>query len=279
MKDCGESLGLHLAEDVTRLASLWRVTRTDGTEMGFTDHDRDLVVDGLTYKAASGFTPTTVASSSGMSVDNLDIQSVLDSADISEADLRAGVYDYATIEVLLVDHGNPDGGTLYLRKGTLGEVKMSGPTFVAELRGMAQVFSKKIGQLYSPTCRADLGDDRCGIDLTAISVKGVVQTVHSQRSFTDPARIQLDGWFRNGLLSWTSGANAGLCMEVRSFADGRFELFLPMARTIAPGDGYEVQAGCNKLITTCRDKFANAAAFRGEPHVPGNDFLTRGAGG
>ena len=278
MKDCSVSLAGHLAEDVTRLASLWRVTRTDGTEMGFTDHDRDLVVDGLTYKAATGFTPTTVASSSGMSVDNLDIQSVLDSDDISEADLRAGIYDYATIEVMLVDHGAPDGGTLYLRKGTLGEIKMSGPTFVAELRGMAQAFSNQIGLLYSPTCRADLGDARCGVDLTAITAKGVVQTVYNRRSFHDPVRKDPDGWFRNGLLSWISGANTGLCMEVRSYAAGTFELFLPMATAIMPGDGYEVQAGCNKLFETCRDKFDNAASFRGEPHVPGNDFLTRAAG-
>lgn len=277
MKECSATLASHLAEEVTRLASLWRVTRTDGMVMGFTDHDRDLVVDGLTYKAATGFTPTTVASSSGLSVDNLDIQSVLDSEDISEADLRAGVYDYATIEVMLVDHGAPDGGALYLRKGTLGEVKMSGPTFVAELRGMAQAFSNQIGQLYSPTCRADLGDSRCGVDRTALTVKGIVQTVTSRRSFHDPSRDDPEGWFRNGLLTWTSGANTGLSMEVRSFSAGKFELFLPMARTISPGDGYQAQAGCNKLFDTCRDKFDNAAAFRGEPHVPGNDFLTRGA--
>jgi uncharacterized phage protein (TIGR02218 family) len=278
MKDCSAALAAHLPEDVTRLATLWRLTRTDETVMGFTDHDRDLAVDGLTYRAATGFTPTSIASSSGLSVDNLDIQSVLDSAEITEADLRAGVYDYATIEVRLVDHGNPGNGSLFLRKGTLGQVKMSGPSFVAELRGMTQAFANQIGQLYTPTCRADLGDDRCGVDLTGITVSGIVQTVTSQRRFADPRCAQPDGWFRNGLVTWTGGANAGLSMEVRAFSAGAFDLFLPMARPIVPGDTYKAQAGCNKLFDTCRDKFANSAAFRGEPHVPGTDFLTTSAG-
>lgn len=273
MKECSDALASHLAGEVTRLATLWKLTRRDEVVMGFTDHDRDLVVDGVTYRAASGFTPTSVASSSGLAVDNLDIQSVLDSDDIGDSDLRSGVYDYATIEVMLVDHGAPEAGTLFLRKGTLGEVKLSGQTFVAELRGMAQAFANQIGQLYSPTCRADLGDARCGIDLTGITVAGTVGHVSSRRSFHDPARGEADGWFRYGLLTWTSGANAGSSMEVRWFRAGTFELFLPMPKPVAAGDLYSVQAGCDKLFATCRDKFANAKAFRGEPHVPGNDFL------
>ena len=33
--------------------------------------------------------------------------------------------------------------------------------------------------------------------------------------------------------------------------------------------------GCNKNFATCRDRFANAVNFRGEPYLPGNDLLTR----
>lgn len=37
--------------------------------------------------------------------------------------------------------------------------------------------------------------------------------------------------------------------------------------------------GCDKQLATCRDRFANAANFRGEAHLPGNDLLTRYPGG
>jgi uncharacterized phage protein (TIGR02218 family) len=34
-----------------------------------------------------------------------------------------------------------------------------------------------------------------------------------------------------------------------------------------------VNAGCDKRLATCRDRFANAVNFRGFPHIPGNDFV------
>ncbi|MNL88249.1 hypothetical protein D3C87_2178470 [compost metagenome] len=37
--------------------------------------------------------------------------------------------------------------------------------------------------------------------------------------------------------------------------------------------------GCDKQLATCRDRFSNAANFRGEAHLPGNDLLTRYPGG
>jgi uncharacterized phage protein (TIGR02218 family) len=54
-----------------------------------------------------------------------------------------------------------------------------------------------------------------------------------------------------------------------------------MPRGIAPGDAFEVTAGCDKQLGTCRAKFGNALNFRGFPHMPGNDFIvsTPQAGG
>ena len=44
---------------------------------------------------------------------------------------------------------------------------------------------------------------------------------------------------------------------------------------IAVGDTFVVTAGCDKRFATCRDRFNNAANFRGFPHIPGNDFIIR----
>ena len=46
MKAASSELSAHLAAEVTTLASCWRVTRKDGAGFFFTDHDRDLAVDG-----------------------------------------------------------------------------------------------------------------------------------------------------------------------------------------------------------------------------------------
>lgn len=273
MKAVSEGLKAHLARPVTALATLWRITRRDGVVLGFTDHDRDITVDGLLYRAAGGFTPTSVESGGDLAVDNLEIEAVLASDAIAEDDLLDGLYDGARVDVFAVAHEDPSLGVLHLRRGTIGEVRLAGQGFVAELRGLTQALARPVVQLYSAACRADLGDARCRLGLGAWTVSGSVTAVTDRRVFSDQARGEADGWFAHGVLTWTSGANAGLGMEVKAFAGGAFTLYLPMPRDIAVGDAYTVHAGCDRRFETCREKFGNAINFQGEPHVPGMDFL------
>jgi len=44
---------------------------------------------------------------------------------------------------------------------------------------------------------------------------------------------------------------------------------------IAVGDTFDITAGCDKRFETCKAKFANAANFRGFPHIPGQDTVIR----
>ncbi len=44
-----------LDRDVTTSAYLWRLERDDGIAIGFTSHDRDLVIDAFRYRAAPGW--------------------------------------------------------------------------------------------------------------------------------------------------------------------------------------------------------------------------------
>jgi len=41
----------HLETGFTTVCRCWSILRTDGVKLGFTDHDVDLVFDGLTYRA------------------------------------------------------------------------------------------------------------------------------------------------------------------------------------------------------------------------------------
>ena len=149
MKSLSTALKTVLAAPAATLATLWKVTRTDGVVMGFTDHDRDLSYGGVPYKAATGFTPSTISGSSDLSVDNLEVQSVLSSDDITEQDLIAGIYDGATIHVLLVDFSDLSAGALKQRRGELGEVTITDYGFTAELRGMMAKFDNNLCELYS----------------------------------------------------------------------------------------------------------------------------------
>lgn len=274
MKSISGNLATHLAGEVTTLATCWRVTRTDAQVFRFTDHVQDLVVDAQTYLAASGYTASAVVSSADLAVDNLDLEGVLDAATITEPDLLAGVWDYAQIETFRANYLVPADGVLWMRKGRLGQISLRRSTFVAELRGLAQALQQTIGEVYAPGCRADLGDARCGVNLASFTFTGTVTAVTSRSVFADTVRTEASGYFDFGKLTWTSGANNGRSMEVKSWVLGSklFTLALPMVGTVAIGDGYSVHAGCQKRIyADCRDKFANIARFRGEPFVPGEE--------
>lgn len=274
MKSITAELKAHLAQEITTLATCWKVKRRDATVMGFTDHDAPIVYEGVTYEATSGFSPSSIDSSSALNVDNLEMEGMLEDARITEADLLAGRYDFAQVEVFVVNYADLTQGRMVLRTGWLGEVTVRGGQFVAELRGLSQQLGARIGQQYTPGCRADLGDDRCKVDLADYTVSGAVTSVTSRSQFRDSDRSEAADYFASGTVTFTGGENAGLSMEVKEFAaDGTFTLVLPMPYAVAAGDGFTAIAGCDKRFETCANRFANAVNFRGEPHVPGTDAL------
>ena len=63
----------HLASGATTLAWGWRITRGDGTRLGFTDHDRALVFDGTSFEAASGFSASELTAEVGLAVGNQEL--------------------------------------------------------------------------------------------------------------------------------------------------------------------------------------------------------------
>ena len=278
MRVVSSNFATHLASEVTTLAMCWKVTRTDATVMGFTAHDADIIFDGVTYYASTGFTPTDIAAKNDFSVDNLDVQGILDSSAITEEDLMAGIYDYAEVEIFIVNYEDLTQDRMLLRRGWIGEISVSREQFIAEIRGLAQKLSQNIGRVYAPSCDAILGDARCTVTLASFTTSTTVTTVTDRQIFTASALTQDAGYFTGGEVQWTSGANTGRRMEVKEFANTQVVLALPMPDTISASDGFDIIAGCDKTAATCKATFSNLVNFRGFPHVPGRDKLFETAG-
>jgi uncharacterized phage protein (TIGR02218 family) len=263
---------------VTTLCRCWLIARTDGVTQGFTDHDEDIVLDAATCRAGSGLTGSEVTQKLGLSVDASELSGALAGETLNESDLAAGRYDAATIEIWLVDWSETALRVL-LAKGTLGEVRREGQAFTAEVRGLSERLTQESGRLYTATCSADLGDGRCKVDLMnpAFRGAGAVTSPDTTSAFTASGLNGFqDGWFTAGRVTFTSGANSGLSVEVKSHRKGaavRFVLWQAMPEPIVAGDTFLVTAGCNKRFETCRARFNNVVNFRGFPHIPGNDFI------
>lgn len=280
MKQLPAGLQAHLATGATTLCWCWRLTRGDGVKLGFTDHDRDLDFDGTTYEAAAGFTASEMRDSVGLSVDNLEVTSALSSERLSEADLVAGLYDDARVEIYRVNWQSPDQRVL-MRSGSLGEVRRAGGAFAAEVRGLAHYLQQPKGRLYQFTCDADVGDARCKVDLDAAAYRGegtIVEALSERRFTASGLEAFAVDWFSRGLVTFTSGAANGQAVEVKTHtndgATATIELWAQVRAPLGAGVTFTVTAGCDKHLTTCKAKFANTVNFRGFPHMPGNDFVT-----
>jgi hypothetical protein len=416
MKTITLAMDAHLLGEVTSLASLWKITRTDGTVMGFTDHDEDIVYGGVTYKASTGWTRSQLQETSNFAVNTADIMSLLDDVTITKADLRAGKYNHAAVEMFMINWEDHAMGVIKVTRGWYGEVVRLGDKYSVEYRNIMKALEQNICETYSERCRADLGDARCGVDVSTLWQNGSVVSVTSRQKFrasgirglsspldnTPPApsivlaggghlragedvwlravlitaagkttmgfatKISntvlnnkitvslpaLPGWmtavtgweiygaynvhnatepnynqyvrlnepsaiavlssfdidhiptpselsttwtplggtqppdddssnlgtsnpldyFNVGLLTWLTGANAGLSMEIKYLNSSTIELnlFLPMGFPVVEGDTFQARPGCNKTMANC-NAFGAILNFRGEPHVPGRD--------
>jgi uncharacterized phage protein (TIGR02218 family) len=276
MRTIPAGLAAHLAGAATTTATCWIVRRTDGLVFGFTDHDRPLAVDGVSCEPATGFDRSAATRGAGFAVGEEEIAGALSSAAIDEADLAAGRWDGARVEVHLVNWQTP-AERLHLRTGTIGEVTRADGAFRAEVRGPAHALGQPTGRLFTRTCDAELGDARCGVALPPLTLSAtVVETDAAGRIRVADASAFAARWFAYGRLAVTAGPSAGLTMTIEDHLveSGATWLVLrrPPTSTLAAGTAVSLTAGCDKRFATCREKFANAEAFRGFPHVPGRDF-------
>ncbi len=274
-----EALLSHLATGSTTVCRAWTVRRRDGLVLGFTDHDRDLVVDGVACRADTGMTARALQQTTGLSVDNSEAFGALSAAAITESDLMAGRFDGAEVQAYLVNWVAPQDFLLQFR-GSLGEISRVDGSFKAELRGLTELLNRPQGMAYTPGCSAVLGDGRCRFDVTQAGyvVEVAVDAVDDGGvfAFGNFASFE-ERWFEGGRFTVISGAATGLVGVVKidrqEGAQRRIELWQSLRAPIAAGDKVRIHAGCDKSATICRTKFANFLNFRGFPHIPGEDWL------
>jgi uncharacterized phage protein (TIGR02218 family) len=258
---------------LTTLAFCWRLARRDGIMLGFTSHDRDLFIGGLLYRATPGMVPSAIERSVSLEPDSVDLSGVLTSDAITASDLIAGRWDGAALKLFAVDWTNPEAEALHLVRGTLGAVEIKGEAFSVELNGPTSILDAPVVEETSPECRADLGDKRCGVDMAGRSLMTALGGAND--IVLSVATGLIPGDYAQGRLRWLDGANAGLDGLILANDASSITLADPPPLPPSPGDRMEIRQGCDRRFTTCASRFANALNFRGEPHLPGNDLLTR----
>jgi uncharacterized phage protein (TIGR02218 family) len=273
MKTVPQALKAHLAGQATTTCYCWRVVRRDGTVVGFTDHDRDLFFDNTPFLAASGFAASEAEHAAGLGVQADEVTGGFSHSTIDEADLAAGRYDGAQVELFLVNWAAPEQH-LRLNRREIGEVVRAGNQFRAELRSLAHRLNQPQGRLFNRRCDASLGDGRCRVDLAAWRGAGeVIEMIDAGRLRVSGLQGFANGFFKNGRVSLPGAVSAEVDgHENRPDGSAVLSLWLPLEEVVEVGSAFTVVAGCDKTFATCRARFGNGVNFRGFPHVPGADF-------
>lgn len=275
MRAIPPGLKARLDGGATTLAHAFVITRADGGVFGFTDHDRPLLVAGVACEPGSGLDRSAATAHAGLAVGEEEVAGALVSDLVSEADLAAGRWDGATVEVHLVDWTDPSLRML-LRRGRIGEVVRADGAFRAEIRGPAAALDAVTGRRFLATCDAELGDGRCGLPLAPVTSPATVAEAE------DAGRLRISGtagiaagWFTGGRLTVTDGPLAGSAAVIDAHLKAHGAVTLVLRRGLAglpaPGTGLSLVAGCDKRFETCRKTFGNEVNFRGFPHIPGRD--------
>jgi uncharacterized phage protein (TIGR02218 family) len=292
MKSLTTELRAHFGQDCTSLALIFKAKRADGQLFGFTTFDQDITFDigdgdgSITYLAETGIANTASVAKDDLSVDNQDVTGFLDSTVITVADIRAGLWNDAEIEIAIVNWADLTQGCLKLRKGNTGQITLKNGVFTSEVRGLAQKLTNQIVYTYGPLCRAELGSGLngidlnstwlCKVDLAALRETGSVSSSADALHITPVAGLTgTSGYFNDGVLAFTSGVMDGFKMEVKSWNGTVITLYLPMPLQPGNGDTFTIEPGCNKTIADCQDKFNNIVNFRGEPFIPGITTITQ----
>jgi len=252
-----------------------RITRTDSTVIGLTNHVEDMTLDGVLYRSTRGFESTASVMDDAASVNNSDFAGIFDDESYSGAsritadDLRAGLFYNARCVIFKTDYTDPVVDEDIISGGFLGRYKLIDGRYSIEYRSLTQKLQQSTGRLITQLCPYDLGETACGVSLASWTTTGSVTTVTNQFEFIDSSRAEADDYFTAGNLTWTTGDNTGYSMKVKQQTGTTIKLTQQMQNEIQVGDQYSIHAGCQKRYESdCRTKFSNGDNFGGFPHVP-----------
>ena len=216
MKSLPAGLADHLQGVATTLCRCWRMERRDGVVLGFTDHDRDISFDGVTFEAATGFVASEIEQSLGMNVETQEVSGALRSDRI----VPTTCAPTATTARGLISgwstgwrRANGFSNRFSLSAKSARRTARSGSNCARR----RPTWTKPCGRRFLRSCDADLGDARCKVNLANpnhTQAATVTEWPNPDTLVADQLNAFVANWFRGGKVHFDSGANSGLAVEI-----------------------------------------------------------------
>ena len=195
-----------------------------------------------------------------------------------------GLFDAASLTVYTAyfaagQYGTiPAGGIETKFQGTITSVKGINRVKVEfECGDPLYLANQKVpNRTFQPSCPWSFCDSNCTLSASNYTVAFTAESGSTQYVLGPvTAFTQAAGYFTEGVVTCTAGANAGLSQTVKLHASGLLTMMNPWMLPVNAGDTFSVIAGCDKTMTSCAGRVqANGTAvsnilnFGGTPFTP-----------
>jgi uncharacterized phage protein (TIGR02218 family) len=264
------------------MADAYLFNLQNGSTLAYTNAQMPFTLGTTTYQSVGPLLQrSSIRSMRGVEVDTLDI-AVADNGTTSVAGstflqaLRNGLLDGAVVTLYRIFFTAPGvpvqtagSGDLILFYGRVGEIDVG--RFQATIRcnsHLAQLNIQMPRNQFQPGCVNTLYDAGCGLTPANFAVVSSATAGSSSSLIYTLTLSQSPGYFDQGVIAFTTGANAGYSRTVRSYIPGLITPSAAFPNPIIPGDTFTIRPGCDKSQATCSGKFNNLIRFRGFPYVP-----------
>lgn len=284
------------------LATCWRITWRDrNIVFRFTDHPLEIQLREGTGPDTETYTPTDGVDSSARrrvaeaEANNKELRGIVSSDAITVEDLRAGMFDGATVEEYIVDPRLAWAGFIEHASYIIQNVKFDRGVWEAQIADRVALLARNSGSVWTPRCRVELFSAACGLDPDDYDISATINAVyddwHLRVALTTSGDWGTDGWANDGTVIWLTGDNADLRDMIKEYdfdtsGFAFLKLYRPLRFAPQVGDTMTLLPGCNKIAVgelsgsayegDCKEKFDNVINFQGEPYIPGRDKVLRG---
>ncbi len=145
---------------------------------------------------------------------------------------------------------------------------MSDEVFAIKFKNLLSTFSGLGTRLVaSPSCMTELYSTICTMNKASFTYSGTITNISSDRVIITASVFgnYADNWFRFGYILCENEARLILAHDQ---SDGTITLIAPFSPNIEVDDTFSVYAGCDKMVSTCVEKFNNIEHFFGFPYAP-----------
>ena len=281
---------------------LYQFTLPGDTVLYYGTADVPLVYNGASYGGSVRWDRSQIDLKAGLEADSLTVKAYASPTDLVNGVpfhqfLRQGGFDNAYLLLQRAFYPHPGGlfvdgwftppgwllagqaigaptGVVWLFSGVVTEVITGGLTAQIKIDSHLYTLDRKIPRnLYQHLCNHVLYGPGCGLNGASYAVAGHAQAGSIIFQIVTNLTGYAAGYFSLGKLQFTSGTLQGTWSGIQSQAGAgsqavAFTLTTPLLAPPAPGDAFTAWPGCDRALSTCRNKFNNVLNFRGFPFIP-----------